>query len=922
MTYFPSSCIFSRPSGLPAQINATYQSPQKMECLVSPTHNANIHEANYINGCNNVNQRGPGGVISMNKPLNQGQLDGSFYDPQPQMPLQQGAWVVQHNNAIPYNVNLISEGGVMAHGEQINGSLMRRLSNDRPELLQSMAEKDNSLPHYPGDMPSIHSSGQVVSHIHPDVIPTSMNKEIDTSNHRLASEMQNNGDAEPSLKFAKALSDSPSSTPSQPSQTSSLTTNDDSSECSPELQMSPRDSRQSSLSPEPTQNNVTEAMHVDSPNHNFQEPRGKSDRDTVNPPSEPRPERGMHGVEQDVEIPKESAINEKEQYMQDECDNAASVPGEIPGFPAPSLHRHPDSGIGFGFIQSHDDDENLDEMDEYLAEIEKMEKEPEHKNDFSFQSNSANAFSSKNSGFEGSQNRDGILPIAKVEVPTSLPLSAGEPLSELPSEQCDSGVCLERILMPDIMSPMIATPMDDAGFSKVPGYKPPGTLTSLQEATLNEVEEEEEDASEENMPDDSSSPSLGSSTKDSCVSDSFSGGESVSASALMSETPGTVAQTVSVCSTVSQVQAPDQKQLEHLPTVVLAPEMVTGTTDLTSNNSYSPGANSVSFLPKEEAVDPKRVSNSAPTDPPVPMTTGVGARPKEIVPQGRKSRPNSLIGLSKPDLNIAVPVVSTDESLCSMLPKSSNTINGGVRVDGVLDVSGDQDVTAPKNIVPRENTHDRINLPLGLKNKSPQQKMHLNLEIEQQMDFGNPPVSQTGSPGPMDSRRQEAPYGIGVMTNRAQLAGGIDINLPREVAPAQGNETDALSSPQPDVQGEQSPAPPNQQIPVSAHSSAETHQTSHQQLPQTPDSNSGVPDGSESESAENGASKLKRPTTLSLRPRDEYSLSLDKDSVDDDSATGEDLGLASSGSSGGPGAPYQADDEMSEPPGRINTIFY
>ena len=236
------------------------------------------------------------------------------------------------------------------------------------------------------------------------------------------------------------------------------------------------------------------------------------------------------------------------------------------------------------------------------------------------------------------------------------------PFSDSGDSRRGSGESIEKFLNPTIASPTITTPMEDTGFSKIPGFAP--GLSSMAEG-----EEPVEKA--EDMPDQSNSPSP-------TVSDDV-----VISNIHVAE---------SLANTIQNDTNPDAVNTESTSV----------------NEPVSIGGDAVM-----ECVKP---AAKTPTSP------GLGARPKElgIMTATKKNRPNSLLGLSTPDLNAPSPIVVYP-------PEQSSSSSGN-----------------PKPNASMDNSNDAINMQLAAqKSKSPLSKKQMNLEIQQQIVASEQPDEKT-----------------------------------------------------------------------------------------------------------------------------------------------------------------------------------
>lgn len=118
---------------------------------------------------------------------------------------------------------------------------------------------------------------------------------------------------------------------------------------------------------------------------------------------------------------------------------------------------------------------------------------------------------------------------------------------------------------------------------------------------------------------------------------------------------------------------------------------------------------------------------------------GVGARPKEHVV--RRNRPNSLLGLSKPDVGPVVAEKPVDGMGCERAAELGGGVMGSPMLGGALMGSpmsgiGDGVIGSPMSGLGSglilENSHDLFNIQLAQQRaRSPLQKQQLNLEIRQ-----------------------------------------------------------------------------------------------------------------------------------------------------------------------------------------------
>ncbi len=161
-----------------------------------------------------------------------------------------------------------------------------------------------------------------------------------------------------------------------------------------------------------------------------------------------------------------------------------------------------------------------------------------------------------------------------------------------------SNESVEKFLANSIMSPGVTTPRDDPGFSRVPGYTPEATLSSLSE------DSEEPEALK-----------LALSGETSHLTES-------STDPNDEHTPVNENASVEMRDTSSELNA--SKPVE---------------------SSSAPETNRSHF--GSEVMMRERPDMKSPT--------GIGARPKDPSAM-KKSRPNSLLGLSTPDLNLQPPI--------------------------------------------------------------------------------------------------------------------------------------------------------------------------------------------------------------------------------------------------------------------------
>jgi hypothetical protein len=130
---------------------------------------------------------------------------------------------------------------------------------------------------------------------------------------------------------------------------------------------------------------------------------------------------------------------------------------------------------------------------------------------------------------------------------------------------------------------------------------------------------------------------------------------------------------------------------------------------------------------------------------------GVGARPKE-----RISRPNSLLGLSTPDLPaltspqpgiaMELPMVANAQPMIAVAQTPSLPLNPAVflnvsaRDSGIVADLGEVDsgTSSPNETANTRNIHDLINTQLAAQKSLPLKKKHLNLEIKQHLNEEQP----------------------------------------------------------------------------------------------------------------------------------------------------------------------------------------
>ena len=852
-------------------------------------------------------------------------------------------WERLDNGMAEYDV----KGGVLAHGELSKDSLCRRLSDDRPELIQSMAEDLTSRTPFTGEVRNLQPfmTVSVVNSVHPDVIPTSVNSMMDVA-RPLCHEGQNDS----GVSFTSSEhSDPPSLVSVLPSEEMVTTPHTLPASSAQHHLGGDQDSRQSSISPEPLPE--PEAVNVDSPTDSTCTTEGPT-QDF--PPSE-HPAKTQLELQKVMSGTPEHTLKQgpSDVPTQTQCDTAVTceksetvVEGTIP--PPPISNESSPRPVGFENI----DDVDEDEMDAYLAELEQ-------------QTSSINQLESSQVAptegapgqiqLESNKTQSEVVEAKTEQVDTSTVAPEGEstgvstPVSVM--ERREGGGSVEKFLAPDLTSPGIVTPMDDPGFTKVPGFVQPCTMPTLQEddsPVLKEAVGGRESEGEEKPPSDDQALSQSSElpegvsearTTGSCEAAAESNAApsietSVSTSLQAEPIEATLADKVVIgdettrtasCpeDTLSEEVSQSQPAKPPPPPDALLPQVVEQLPrDLTMSAAIeapqlAPGAITVCFpirdVPQSQPMDTTTaLEEPSQTRPP----SGVGARPKEL-PQVKKSRPNSLLGLSKPDLKPAVPIMSSTNGDSGYVESMDSVMGAAMVGVSSLDTSPNMTPSSGKTMV--ENTHDVINRQLAQKMKSPQQKEQLNLEIKQHFDGVQRLDGVEQHSAESHDRDQSS---IPVVTNRAQLASGIGLNLPTDPTDLRdsGFQDDTMPSSLPQSVETQSPSRsselkhsfnpfPPQHPNLSAPSSGSQEEVSQP---------AAVAAGAQAEQTQSTQPpKLKRPTSLNLIPHSDFQASQDKESQDDDSTTGEDVGYGSSGHL----TPFSSEGELSEPPGKYSAFI-
>ena len=914
--YLKSILFYRQLPSFSTQYDITYQPQPHVDYSAPATHNPVI--------CATVQADGHGETTSTNKPVSNSPMEvsrpctlDSLSQTTTSTTLAQlehndnQQWgVVNNNNNIPPSYTYPTEGGVLAHGERSNGNVLRRLDDDRPELLQSTTKKQNALPPYPGEVSTsqgYHPGGAVVSNMRPDVVPVSLNNTVEMP-HRPSSLEQPQNNVGVNCSYVNDLGSasnvdksSDSTSPVQGHYDLRPVTNSQQDDMS----TNPSQGGTDSPVPQTSQQNSTEDMSVDSPPHSLQSDLGvdsttERTRDNAAPSEAPQntDSSQMCGVQSSdpPTDPKEGKVHNQPSTAPPQNDSGSQT--------MKSESQKRDVVVGFGDME--DEDIADDEMDAYLAGLEATDS-----------AKTTNApLENKRAACPNSLQFDSSR-MATSEEPDR-GSSENHELNRPSFDLQGSGGNVEKFLAPPITSPRIATPFEDAGFTKVPGYVPPSHMSCLTEDPP--IIEEDEDETDKVQP---------STTVEATAQESQVGmimAEQVNAAVSSENKSAGSEESYSATNVTEPTEKVDSSHSET-DCVMLRENAKEDT------SGVGVGAITVSF-PVQQKVQPMDTTGSASdVSEATNSAAGTGARPKENTQ--RKSRPNSLLGLSKPDLNITVPV-----SYDSGYSDSAGTTAGpgllpGAASGGCLEQT---ESSATSSVV--ENSHDIINRQLAQKARSPLQKKQLNLEIKQHLDNAAAQRSQMDSKTTVENSNRRSlledapPAGgaaVSVVTNRAQLASGIGITLPAEASPLRrpdsGIPEDIMSSSSSSsLQSLQAPSParaantqPTTEL-ANVNDCRDAPPIQDEQQYQSQE----VPIGAEghgemninsSDEPESEQSKLKRPTSLSLMPRAEFQINQDKDSTEDDSVTGDGGYASSGGSSSGHLTPFQADDEMSEPPG-------
>ena len=297
-------------------------------------------------------------------------------------------------------------------------------------------------------------------------------------------------------------------------------------------------------------------------------------------------------------------------------------------------------------------------------------------------------------------------------------------------------------------------------------------------------------------------------------------------------------------------------------------------------------------------------------------------RPKDlpVITPTRKNRPNSLLGLSTPDLG-------------SMAYTDIGSAVGQGGVGGISHQSTDSPGTVieePSNPVTApaaRNTNDIINLQLAQQKSSggmsPMRKNQLNMEIKQQ----NEHPAERPSEGRVSDTAEGHPHAApAVITSRSQLALGIGMNLspqpghqqPSPRSPLTPGSTTRQVQPPNSLVGLSMPQnyalPPPTGLPEQGGPAVQAHQPRTDTGP-TPTPPSSLDLSTPSQPGMPQPLTQRRPCSLNLPPRGDFqpqgsgrSPSITPDLGEPGGAAGEDASVASSESSIGAQTPVSPEE--------------
>ena len=251
------------------------------------------------------------------------------------------------------------------------------------------------------------------------------------------------------------------------------------------------------------------------------------------------------------------------------------------------------------------------------------------------------------------------------------------PKTEDSVERRQSAESVEKFLAQSIMSPGISTPMEDAGFSRVPGYTPVDSMATLAE----ELEEPE---------------------------------------ALKLALEGE--QTANVNHSNDKGNKSDvTPQLDDV-----TPQLDDVTPQLDELNSQSVDGTKQTSSTDNAAEMPAQTLSKSPT--------GIGARPKDPSQMNKKSRPNSLLGLSTPDISIQRPLVIPSENGTGsevMVPTQPSPVLSGANATGPT-----ADITDAQFAQSRGPSLQRDGLTLDIKNQFDTNQFYQRKVDNDQSGFG------------------------------------------------------------------------------------------------------------------------------------------------------------------------------------------
>ena len=406
-----------------------------------------------------------------------------------------------------------------------------------------------------------------------------------------------------------------------------------------------------------------------------------------------------------------------------------------------------------GFSEVTDTEVDMDEMESYLAQTEAEVKELKMEFDDDNCEPQVNmkeleslvseiAISSKGQDIPSSSMPDG----SSLAVSTSVSSTADSGFVETMCEQVENlDSDIEHILNRNVTN-RIATPMEEPGVSKLPGFSVLSQMSPLVEEK--ELAEEEEEkckgvvGPKENGPMPSAPSTVDTSFQNTCtvepvsltLSTALNGDAHLPKKINASPPKPPMSLDLGLPQPMSMQRSSEIKRPKDLG--IVSPMMMSPLTAQQNSDSV-PSPSQPQFMPVSNSAEEK--SDTVDCSPPKPMQN-TGARPKEPL-QLKKNRPNSLLGLSKPSLPID-PKNLSDQQVQPLVGPPEPSVNGvnpdnttSAALQGLTLVNNAMTMACETmNDSPVENLHDAINRKLALQNKNALSKKITNLEIKQQME--------------------------------------------------------------------------------------------------------------------------------------------------------------------------------------------